>query len=90
MRLGQRRIDVERPERCGLGFGIGFVQRKLAVVTQQGVCVRHPGVRGRVLRIQPERLLEMQQRLLEPVRRPLIPEVPAFQVGFVGPRNDGA
>ena len=86
MRLGELRVDLQRPPRRALGLGIGIGWRQHVVVAQQVERVREPGVGERVAGVALHCRLEMTDRLLERRRRALVPVVAPAQVRLVGLR----
>ena len=79
MRLGQRRIDLNRLERGGHRFRLYVLCRKHAIIAQQRIRIGEPGIRRRVLRIERNGLFEIIDPFLQASFRPLVPVITPFR-----------
>src|SRR5262249_19541017 len=86
MSLGEPGVYFQRPCRRGLSHGKGITGPSIRVDWDYTVGIRQPRVSQGVRRVGVRRLPEVLDRPLQPLARPLIPEVPAFEVKLVSLR----
>ena len=83
MRFRQRFVERERTLRRGLASRVGVVRPLRVVVAQDVERVGEAAVRERVVGVEVDRLLEVDERLAQPFHRALVPVVAAPQVGLI-------
>ena len=88
MRIGERVVEPQRLEHRAVRQREGVARQQVVVIELRQVDVGEARVRGGIVLMPLDRLLEAACRLAQSVARPRVPEVAALEIQLVGVRRN--
>src|SRR5713101_9020353 len=84
MRLGQRRVEFDRPLRCTVNLGRGFIVGNQFAIKEKHIGICQPGIGLCVIWILGDRLVKLVEGLVKAFARALRQVKASFHIELVG------